>query len=567
VDFDHRLAAAISKVREALEDSADSPKYVETVGRRGYRFIFPVAPAEPPTLIGEADQPQAPVGLPQPAPAVRAIHWLRTIAAGFILTLVLALGLFAARRWLSPAAVTPQISSIAVLPLENLSNDPEQEYFAEGMTDEIITDLAGLPGLRVISRTSSAQYKGTHKAMSQIARELNVDGVIEGTVLRSGDRVRIRTQLIYAPADQHLWAEAYERDAKDVLSLQATLARDIAREIRLRLTSQQQAHLGTTRPVNPEAHELYLKGRFFWNKRDREGLTKAVEYFNQAVAKDPDYAAAYAGLADAYVLLGGYAMIPQAEALPKAKAAAEKALGIDDTLAEAHASLGLIAPFFDWDWREAEQQFRRAIELNPNYATAHHWYGDGYLMPMGRIDEALAEVRRARELDPLSPIIITDVGKELYLARRYDEALAELQKALELNPNFISAEKWLASVYMDKGKYKEALALVERMKPAIGEADYTVSVASVYALMGRQREARRLLARLLDLAQRKYVDPGQIASVYLRLGEKDQAFAWFEKAYAAKSAHMTSLKVWSLYDPLRSDPRFADLVRRVGLPP
>jgi len=564
VDFDHRLAAAISKLREALQDSAEHPKFVETVGRRGYRFIFPIRTAQ--AVEDSADTQQRTAAEPVPfLPAAWKTFGRRGIIAA-VLLVVLAAGWFLRHRWQqSAAASVPQISSIAVLPLENLSNDPEQEYFTEGMTDEIITDLAKLPGLRVISRTSTAQYKDTHKALPQIARELKVDGVVEGTVLRSGNRIRIRAQLVYAPTDQHLWANAYERDVKDVLTLQATLARDIASEIQLKLTSQQQAHLAAARPVDPEAHELYLKGRYFWNKRDEEGLSKAVEYFQQAIAKDPNYAAAYAGLADAYSLGGGH-LTSDADVMAKAKAAADKALELDHDLAEAEASLGLIAPFLDWNWAAAQQHFERAIALNPNYATAHHWYAEAYLIPMGEVDEAIAEARKAQELDPLSPVIATDLGKELYFARRYDEAVLEFRRALELDPDFVSAHNWLSDTFLEKGMYPEAIAELEGTKPYKEERVYIRQTAYLYARMGRRTEAEQALKKSLQLSKGKHVSSGAVALVYAMLGQKDKSFFWLEKACAEKSSFMTSLKVWPAFDDMRADPRFTGLLRNVGLP-
>jgi len=556
VDFDHGLAVAVHKLRDALGDSSDQPRFVETVGRRGYRFLLPVEAAAQNSKMDEEGVP-LPLGLSS-QPATRDRNWRRPALAIVGLMALVAVALFLVHGWQprAGASAPPRIYSIAVLPLENLSNDPEQEYFVEGMTDEIITDLAKLPGLRVISRTSSMHYQNTRKTLPEIARELNVDGVVEGTVVRLGDRVRIRTQLIYAPSDQHLWAEAYERDVKDVLALQANLAEDIASGIRLTLTAQQQAQLAALHSIDPKAHELYLKGRYFWNKRDEAGFGKAVEYFQQAIATDPAYAEAYAGLADTYALLGK---------MPEAKTAAEKALELDSDLAEAHASLGLIAPFVDWNWGEAKRHFERAIALNPNYATAHHWYGEVYLMPNGRTDEAIAEIRKAQELDPLSPVITTDLGKDLYLARRYEEAVVELRRALEIDPNFISAHNWLSDTFLEQGKYNDAIAELEKTKPFKEERIYVRQTAYLYARMGRRTEGRRALARSLRLSEGKSVSLGAVALCYAALGEKDRAFLWLEKAYAEKSSFMTTLKYWSVFDPIRSDPRFTDLVKRTRL--
>lgn len=566
VDFDHRLAAAVNKIRDALEDSAQSPRFIETVGRRGYRFLLPIERGEP---LAESSGESQTQDAAEPSVLAPGIEWPRIAFAGGALALLLGVGFLVLRRWVHPGATlsaAPRISSIAVLPLENLSNDPEQQYFVEGMTDEITTDLAKLPGIRVISRTSAMQYKDTHKTMPQIARELNVDAVVEGTVLRVGNRVRIRTQLIYAPADRHVWAQAYERDLKDVLTLQANLARDIASEIQLKLTSQQQANLAMARSVDPEAHELYLKGRYFWNKRDKVGFTKAVDYFQQAIAKDPTYAAAYAGLADSYALSGGFNLIPVEQAMPRAQAAAEKALQLDSNLAEAHASLGLLAPFNNWNWAGAEQHYQRAIELDPNYATAHHWYAEGYLMPIGRAAEAISEIRKAQELDPLSAVIATDLGKELYFVRRYDDALVELRRALELDPNFASAHNWISDTLLEKGMFNDAIVELEKTKPLREERVYIRQTAYLYARMGRQAQARAALAKSLQLSKDKQVSSGAVALTYAALGDKDESFQWLEKALTERSSFMTSLKYWSVFDQLRGDPRFTDLLRRVGLP-
>ena len=562
VGFDHSLAVAVSKVREALRDSAEEPRFVETVGRRGYRFLVPIDSAKA-AAFGDEQLQAAPTLAPlADIPAHNRRRRVHAVAA----LLLLVVGWFFVRSvwWHEKGSAPLHISSIAVLPLKNLSNDPGQDYFAEGMTDEIITDLARLPGLRVISHTSSMHYRDTHKMMPEISRELNVDAVLEGTVVREGDRVRIRTQLIYAPSDQHVWAQAYERDIRDVLGLQAALAQDIANEIRVRLTSQERTQLAAVGKVNTEAYDLYLKGRYFWNKRNKEGLAKAVDYFQQAIGIDPNYAVAYAGLADAYGLSGSD-LLPIDEAMSSAKAAAEKALELDGDLAEAHASLGLIAYHFDWNWDAARQHFERAIALNPNYATAHHWYAEAYLMPIGRVDEAIAEIRKARELDPLSPAIATDLGKELFFARRYDEAIAELRGVLELDPEFVAAHNWLSDAFLEKGIFRLAKAELEKTRPFREERTYIRQTAYLHARMGRRLEAKRELARSLRLSLGKQVSSGAVALTYAAIGDTDQAFLWLERAEAERSSFMTSINYWSVFDPLRSDPRFSDLLHRVGL--
>jgi len=554
VDFDHSLAVAVNKIREALADSAEAPRFIETVGRRGYRFLGPSLRPQTAPVLPCHDSP-----LPQPVAAQSSApvaSW-RTAALVMMVALLtwFVWGSWQVHKRRSMASL-PRISSIAVLPLENLSGDSTQDYFSDGMTDELITDLAKLPSVRVISRTSTTQYKGTRKTVPQIARELNVDALVEGTVVRVGNRVRIRTQLIYAPADQHLWAQAYERDEKDVFALQASLAEEIARNIRIELTTQQQVSLSASHSIDPQVHELYLKGRYFWNKRDVGGLHKALEYFQEAITKDPNYAEAYAGLADSYGLLG---------MMPEAKVAAEKALVLNSDLAEAHTSLGLIAPFMDWNWSDSKKHFERALSLNPNYATAHHWYAEAYLMPMGQVDDALAELHTAQTLDPLSPVITADLGKDLYLARRYDDAVMQLARALELDPNFVSAHNWLSDTYLEKQMYAEAAAELEKTKPFKEDRVYIRQMAYLHARMGKRAEAQRELERALELSQGKEVSLGAVALVYAALGDKEKTLAWLEKAYTAKSSFMTTLKFWSVFDPIRSDARFKDLVRRVGL--
>lgn len=564
------LSQSISTLRRALGDTAQDGRYIATVPGKGYRFVADVKSVTPP----EAEQASLPVEERSPIAVKPTRSWRfpATIAGTVALAGIMVFGAYyfgkANRHRTVAASVRPSISSIAVLPLENLSNDPEQEYFAEGMTDEIITDLAQLPGLRVISRTSTQQYKqykGTHKTLSQIARELNVDGVLEGTVLRAGNRIRIRTQLIYAPSDQHLWAKAYERDGKDVLTLQATLARDIADEIRLNLTSQAQTRLVQAHPVDLEAHEFYLKGRYFWNKRDQAGIQKAVEYFQQAIAKDPNYAVAYAGLSDAYIFAGDH-LAREDVSMARAKAAADKALALDSNLAEAEASLGLIALFTNWNWEGARNHFERAIALDPNYATAHHWYAEAYLMSMGRVDSAIAEIRKAQELDPLSPVIATDLGKELYFAHKYDEAVVALRRALELDPDFVSAHNWLSDTFLEKGMYPEATAELEKTRSLKEERVYLRQRAYLYARMGKRSEAERDLSESLRLSQGRQVSSGAVALIYAMLGRKDNSFQWLENAYAERSSFMTTLKLWPAFDAMRGDPRFSDLLRKVGLP-
>jgi serine/threonine protein kinase/tetratricopeptide (TPR) repeat protein len=468
----------------------------------------------------------------------------------------------------SRRATRGRIQSVAVLPLADLSDQqPAPDYFADGMTEALITDLAKIKALRVISRTSVMQYKGVQRPLPQIARELNVDAVVEGSVLRSGKRVRITAQLIDAATDQHLWAESYERDLRDVLSLQGEVARAIANDIQVKLTPQEQARLVSARSVDPEAYQLYLKGRFYWNKRTEAGLKKGIEYFHQAIDLDPNYALAYAGIADCYSLLGWdlFGPLPPREALPIAKAAARKALETDDSLAEAHNSLAWTKLAFDWDWTGAEREFKRAIELNPGYAITHHWYAE-CLAGMGRYAEALAEIRQAQELDPLSLIISSIVGWVLYFDRKNDQAIAEFRKTLELDPNFWVAHWTLGRAYEQKAMFTEAIAEIQKAIDFSGSSPLSfAALGHTYAVSGRRAEAERVLNQLKGSSKQTYISPYGIAAIHAGLGEKDQAFLWLEKAYEERSGWLIWLRAEPGSDPLRSDPRFQDLLRRIGL--
>jgi eukaryotic-like serine/threonine-protein kinase len=460
-----------------------------------------------------------------------------------------------------------RIQSVAILPLADLSEHAEPDYFADGMTEALITDLAKINALRVISRTSVMQYKGVQRPLPQIARELNVDAVVEGSVLRSGNRVRITAQLIHAASDEHLWAESYERDLRDVLSLQGEVARAIANEIQVKLTSQDQARLVSAHSVDPEAYQLYLKGRFYWNKRTEAGLKRGIEYFHQAIDLDPNYALAYAGIADCYSLLGWdlFGALPPREALPIAKAAAKKALETDDSLAEAHNSLAWTKLAFDWDWMGAEREFKRAIELNPGYAITHHWYAE-CLAGMGRYAEALAEIRQAQELDPLSLIISSIVGWVFYFDRRDDQAIAEFRKTLELDPNFWVAHWTLGRAYEQKAMFVEAIAEIQKAIDFSGGSPLSLAaLGHTYAVWGRRAEAERVLNELKESSKQGYISPYGIAAIHAGLGEKDQAFIWLEKAYEERSGWLIWLRAEPISDPLRSDPRFQDLLRRIGL--
>jgi TolB-like protein/Tfp pilus assembly protein PilF len=449
---------------------------------------------------------------------------------------------------------------LAVLPFENLSGDPEQEYFSNGLTEEMITTLGRLdPGtLGVIARTSAMQYKGARKNTRQIANELGVDYILEGSVRREGMRVRITAQLIQAGDQSHLWAENYDRDLRDVLSMQSEVAGSIAQQIRLRLSPEQDARLKNTHPLNPDAYENYLKGRFFWNKRTVEGYGKAIEFFANAIALDPNFAQAYAGMADAYALLGSaHDMFPRSDAMMRAREAAKTALGLDETLADAHTSLAFVTMHYDWDFATAEKQFRRAISLNPGYATAHHWYAYN-LVALGRLEDAIAEIRLAQKTDPLSVIIGRDVGEILLFAGRDEEAIAQSRKTLEMDPNFDGAHWVLAWAYHRKGRSKEFIEELEKS----GSTGITLGLSAfVLALKGQREKAERLLP-----AFEKNLPGIMEATVYAYLGDKDRAFASLEKVFANRDGGLIVMRVAPDLEQLRSDPRFERLARRVGLP-
>jgi serine/threonine protein kinase/tetratricopeptide (TPR) repeat protein len=459
----------------------------------------------------------------------------------------------------------PTIKSLAVLPLVNLSGDVHQDYFADGMTEALISELGQISSLRVISRQSVMRYKGKDNSLAQIARDLNVDAIIEGSMMRAGDRVLIRVRLIYAPTEQQLWSQSYDRGLEDVLALNIDVASAIAEQVKIQLTPQMR--IARARVTAPEAHDAYLKGRYYLNDRTETGFRKAIEYFQQAIEKEPRYALAYAGLADCYNLLSNYDVLPPKETVPKAREAAMKALRLDDMLAEAHASLGYAMMQYDWDRLAAETEFRRAIELNPSYAEAHHWYGL-LLATKGRFNDALGEMKQAQELDPLSPIINTNTGWILYFAREYDRAIPIYQKTLEMDPEFAGAHVKLAWAYEQKGLYDGAIA--EFRKALILTSDHTAILAMLgrtYAASGQREEAMKVIAELNTRSKQAYISPYLIAAIYAELGQEDQAFQWLEKAYEDRSWWLIWLQVDPKLDRLRSNPKFADLLGRTGLSP
>jgi TolB-like protein len=491
--------------------------------------------------------------------------WVRfALGAGLVALLAGLIALGVRDRLRSGARARP-FRSLAVLPLTNLSHDPEQEYFADGMTEELITDLAQIRSLRVISRTSVMAYKGTKKTLPEIGRELKVDGVLEGSVARAGNRVRITAQLIDAATDRHLWAKSYERDLSDVFSLQSEVARAVAHEVQAAVTPEEQARLAQTRPVDPEVHELYLKGRRHVSMGVEKEIRAGIALFERALAKNPQDARSWAGLADAWSGLSDY-YLPPGEVMPKAKEAAQKALRLDDSLAEAHASLGAVYMLYEWKWADAERELRRAIDLNPGYAQAHDWYGT-LLASVGRRTEWPRESHLAQELDPLSPIVHFDAGANAFLSRQPDESINAFHRAIEIEPAFGLAHAWLALPYAQKGLTKEALA---QARKAIEIGDSPLALASAggaMAMAGDKTGAREVLKRLEELSKTRYVCPYEVGVIYIWLGEKDEAIRWLEKGYEVRSACMPGTKVDPRLDPIRSDPRFVDLLRRLAFPP
>jgi TolB-like protein/DNA-binding winged helix-turn-helix (wHTH) protein/Flp pilus assembly protein TadD len=560
VDFDHSLHNAVARLREALGEDANNPRFIETLPRRGYRFIAPVdSPVMPQTVTSNV----APRGRfwRAFAPAILALVAVPAVLVGF--------NVGGVRSRLFGKPPSAHIDSIAVLPLKNLSDDREQDYFADGMTEALITDLGKVGALRVISRTSVMRYKDTKKPLPEIARELQVDALVEGTVERSGDRLRITANLVQASPERHLWAESYERDLRDVIALQNDVARTITQQIQVKLTPEEDARLTASHTVDPEAYKLYIKGRYFWVKRNRESFNLAMGYFQQAIDRDPGYAAPYSGLADCYVLFGSsfdVGGLAPSEVQPKAKAAALRALELDSSLSDAHNSLAYVKLTYDWDWQGAEAEFKRSLKLNPGYAHGHHWYAH-LLLSSGRRDEALAESNRALELDPVSPIINLHLGWHYLYTRQYDRALDQLAKTLELDPSYALAHWYRGLAYEQKKLYPDALREMGKAKDLLpGNLAVQSDIGHVYAVSGDKDAAERVIARLREESKRHYVNKYEVALIYVGLGQNDQAFEWLDKAFRGHSDQLIYLNVDPRLDSIRCDSRFTELVRRVGIP-
>jgi TolB-like protein/DNA-binding winged helix-turn-helix (wHTH) protein/Flp pilus assembly protein TadD len=585
LDTDNSINGAIRKIRQVLKDDPEEPQFIQTVTGKGYRFIAQLT-EEPPLEESRSEEPQleepaATVVTQAPPPLTRAgisdvprfARHRRWIVVALTLLLLVAGATYA--LWPRPAARvgSPSRVMLAVLPFANLTGDASQEYFSDGLTEEMISELGQMnpEHLGVIGRTSVMLYKTNPKSLDQIGRELGVQYVIEGSVRRDSDHVRITAQLIQVKDQTHVWAHEYDRELKNLLAVQAEIAEEIRDEIELTIGGQKPVpargeESGPVATNSYEAYDLYLRGRFFWNKRTAAGFLRAADYFQQAIAKDPGYAQAYAGLADTYGLMSTWHQVPQGEFMPRARAAAQKALELDEKLAEAHTSLALIAESYDYDWPAAEKEFRRAIELNPYYATAHQWYGE-FLAWQGRIEEARAESERARQLDPLSLIIAVDDAAADYYARQYDRAVERGRAVIEMDPNFSDHGVILNSL-MQQGKFDEAVKEIERAKVYTDASQAWASTAALYGRWGRAAEAKRALAKAQGSVSEDRANPNaDLLTAYVGMGRKDEAIALLQDSYEKHSNVVLGLKVDPEYDSLRSDPRFQELLRRLRFAP
>ncbi|HXC88465.1 MAG TPA: tetratricopeptide repeat protein [Candidatus Cybelea sp.] len=576
VDFDDGLNTAVRKIRDALGDSAEKPRYIETIPRRGYRFMGCLSDLRPAVLSSPAEESNdspaqefsrsdvsAPVVVPAPAQLL-SIRWRVLLTAAAALALF-STGLALYRGSSAKGTSQPRIKSLAVLPLKNLSADPTQEYLADGMTEALIGRLAGIHDLRVISRTSVMQYKDTKKALPEIAKALGADAIVEGSVIRDGNRIRVHAQLIRAATDEHFWSETYDRELRDVLTLQSEVAQSIAQKVEVTITGEERARLTAARPIAPEVYESYLKGRSILDKSySRSGLEESIGYFEEATKRDPTFAPAYVGLANAYDKLGTiFIGTPPSEVRPKVVNAARKALELDPGLAEAHVLLGDVYQE-QWRWSDAQAEYQKALDLKPNDAAAHlgfaHW-----LLCQGRTQEALTWTERGRELDPIA-VSGTSLGETLFFAHRYDEAIHELRSALAVQGDSASALWYLGFSLIAKGQPEDAIPVLEKAVSITNRSPGVIGVLiRAYAHAGRRKDALRLLEELKQRRQKGYVPAGAFVNAYLGMEDREQAFAWLEHAYQEQSNILQFLRVHPYFDPLRDDPRFKDLLHRVGL--
>jgi TolB-like protein/DNA-binding winged helix-turn-helix (wHTH) protein len=541
VDFDRGLNKAVLHLREALGDSAEHPQFIETLPRKGYRFVAPLMQE-----VQEAPTPPIPVK----GGRRHFLYWTAALIAVAAMVVLISANVGGLRDWISNRFhPNTQISALAVIPLENLSGNPDEEYFADGITDELITNIAKMSQARVVSRTSVMHYKGSRKTLKQIAQELNVDAVVEGTVQRSGDRVRITAQLIQTSTDSHLWAESYEQDLRGILELQRNVATDIARQVDTIIKP-----LRSTGSVNPEAYVAYLKGRFEFYRYTKEGWQKAIEYFNEAIQRDPNFAPAHVGLSACYLAGVGWEALPPEE-LPKGKAEAEKALSLDDQLASAHFVMAG-AYYQEWRWQDSEKEFQRGLELDPNDPLGRQWYSN-LLLTLGRFEEAINQQEHARDADPFSPLINTNLAKAYYYARQFDRAIAQAQETLKLDPRYPGAWAFLERAYRHMGMADPAV----NTRVAAETPDEAEVIKQAYRQSG--------MPGVLRAEAESYQRAGAIfeaARCYAQIGEKERVFNLLEQYYKRHYPGLSRLKVDPDFDPVRSDPRFNDLLQRVALP-
>lgn len=561
VDFDHSLHNAIARLREVLGDSAETPRYIETLPRRGYRFIAPVEGVETrPSSTSAPSQP--PVEAPaNPRPA-QSHTYLAATALGLI---VIGAALWLVRTATHPTNAATRLGSIAVLPLDNLSGDPSEDFFVDGMTDQLITDLSKVASLRVISRTSVMHYKGTKKTLPEIARELHVDAIVEGSVVRSGQRVRVTAQLVEASTDQHLWADTYDRNLDDMLKLQGEVVDAIAQQVRAQLTPQQQGQLRLAHAVNPAAYDAYLKGRlYFTNEFTKpDSLKKAQHYFEESIQKDPNFALAYAGVADTYVFLVYAGALPRDQAYRSAKEALAKALQLDESIGEAYDTLGALSAFFDWDWDTADREFNRAIALAPSYSCAHEDRAI-FLAITGRRAEALAEIAKIDQLDYGFSSAWTEEWT-YYNLRDYPSLIGASGRGLLLDPTVWLQHYFLGVGYEGTGKLQEAISEYQKAIDMSGASESVLALAHAYSAAGKKPEAEKILRDLERKSKETRLSPNTMATIYAGLGENDKALEFLERAYSEKSLDIALLKSGLVLDSLRPDPRFQSLLRRVGL--
>ncbi len=565
------LTVQISALRKVLGEDKDTPRLLVTIPGKGYEFIADIQNGDEDvsiesrqagrvvfdkeieeTRIADAEQFTE-----------RRSQNRRTVFALAGLALLILVG-FVGFRYFNDAPKTP-INSLAVLPFVNQNNDANTEYLSDGLAESVIYSLSQISELRVMSRNSSFRYKGKETDAKTIGSELNVQAILTGRIVQFGDTLSVSVDLVSASDNSVIWGERFTRKMSDVEKLQTDIAQVTLQKLRLKLSGADEQRFKKPQTENSEAYQLYLTGRYHLNRLTDDGFLKGREYFGQAIDKDPNYALAYAGLADSYNMLSGWNALPPKEGFPKARVAATKALELDDELAEAHTALGTVKHFYDWDWQGAEREFRRAIEINPGYADAHQMYSY-YLSAMGRFDEALAEMRRAQELDPLSLVKIAGIGEILYFQHQSDRAIEQYQKVLEMDPNSGFAHWAIGNVYVNRGMYQEALTEYQKAIPLSGDSpDEPAALGYAYALSGKRQEALQIVDDLKRQSKRSYISPTLIAIVYAGLGEKEQAIEWLDKAYNGQDSNLVYLKVDPMFDSLRSDPRFADLLRRVGL--